>query len=65
MNFIYRVLVYADDVNLLVKMYSYILYRKTEKFQQSLVRRLIKKQVLTERSVCTCVVNRMEDRITA
>jgi hypothetical protein len=35
------VLVHVDDVHLLVTVY--ILYRKTQKLQQSLVRRLVKK----------------------
>jgi len=40
LNFIHQVLVYAGDVNVLVKVY--ILYRKkSHKLQQSLVRRLV------------------------
>ena len=40
-NFIHQFQVYADDVNLLVKVY--VLYRKTQQLQRSLVRRLVKK----------------------
>jgi hypothetical protein len=39
MNSILLVLFYADDVDLVVKVY--ILYRKTQKVQRSLLRRLV------------------------
>ena len=61
LNFVYQFLVYADDVNSLINMYT--LQRK-QKLHQSLVRRIFKKHMLTERSVCTCLVDRMQDRIT-
>ena len=49
LNFIQQLLVHADNVHLLMKVY--VLCRKTQKLQQSLVRRLVKKQVLKERNV--------------
>jgi len=41
LKFIHQFLVCAEDVYLLVKVY--ILYRKTQKLQQSSVKRLVKK----------------------
>jgi hypothetical protein len=41
LNFIHQLPVYTDDVKKLVILY--LIYRKTEKLQQSLVRKLVKK----------------------